>query len=73
MDGPARDLLHDEAVKKAVPGALAPLHFPPSHFRTKRTAMQVIHDDPGALRHACRAGGFDRPTAGHAPGASRPT
>ena len=30
--------------------------------------MQVIHDDPGALRHACRTGAFDRPTAGHAPG-----
>ena len=30
--------------------------------------MQVIHDDPGALRHACRTGEFDRPTAGHAPG-----
>jgi uncharacterized protein YcsI (UPF0317 family) len=30
--------------------------------------MQVIHDDPGALRHACRTGAFDRPTAGHANG-----
>jgi uncharacterized protein YcsI (UPF0317 family) len=30
--------------------------------------MQVIHDDPGALRHACRAGTFDLPTAGHGGG-----
>jgi len=30
--------------------------------------MQVHHDDPGALRHACRSGEFDRPTAGHAAG-----
>ena len=30
--------------------------------------MQVLHDDPGALRQACRRGEFDRPTAGHAPG-----
>ena len=30
--------------------------------------MQVLHDDPGALRHACRAGAFTLPTAGHAPG-----
>ena len=30
--------------------------------------MQVLHDDPGALRHACRSGAFDAPTAGHAPG-----
>jgi len=27
-----------------------------------------VHDDPGALRHACRTGEFARPTAGHAPG-----
>jgi uncharacterized protein YcsI (UPF0317 family) len=30
--------------------------------------MQVLHDDPAALRRACRNGEFDRPTAGHAPG-----
>jgi uncharacterized protein YcsI (UPF0317 family) len=30
--------------------------------------MHVIHDDPGALRHACRTGEFDSPTAGHASG-----
>jgi uncharacterized protein YcsI (UPF0317 family) len=30
--------------------------------------MPVIHDDPGALRHACRTGEFVSPTAGHAPG-----
>ena len=30
--------------------------------------MQVIHDDPGALRHACRSGAFTLPTAGHANG-----
>ena len=30
--------------------------------------MPVIHDDPGALRHACRTGEFTAPTAGHAPG-----
>lgn len=30
--------------------------------------MQALHDDPLALRHACRSGAFDRPTAGHAPG-----
>jgi uncharacterized protein YcsI (UPF0317 family) len=30
--------------------------------------MHVIYDDPGALRHACRTGEFDKPTAGHAPG-----
>ncbi len=31
--------------------------------------MQAFHDDPAALRHACRTGGFDRSTAGHVPGA----
>ena len=30
--------------------------------------MPVLHDDPASLRRACRAGEFDRPTAGHAPG-----
>jgi uncharacterized protein YcsI (UPF0317 family) len=30
--------------------------------------MPELHDDPAALRRACRHGGFDRPTAGHAPG-----
>ena len=30
--------------------------------------MHVIHDDPGALRHACRSGAFTLPTAGHADG-----
>jgi len=30
--------------------------------------MQALHDDPAALRRACRSGQFDRPTAGHAPG-----
>jgi uncharacterized protein YcsI (UPF0317 family) len=30
--------------------------------------MQVLHDDPGALRHACRSGAFDLSTAGHANG-----
>ena len=30
--------------------------------------MQAVHDDPGALRQACRRGEFDRPTAGICPG-----
>ncbi|MBW8760133.1 MAG: DUF1445 domain-containing protein, partial [Burkholderiales bacterium] len=30
--------------------------------------MPTHHDDPAALRQACRSGAFDRPTAGHAPG-----
>jgi uncharacterized protein YcsI (UPF0317 family) len=30
--------------------------------------MHVTHDDPGALRHACRSGAFTLPTAGHADG-----
>ena len=30
--------------------------------------MPIHHDDPAALRQACRSGAFDRPTAGHAPG-----
>ena len=30
--------------------------------------MPIHHDDPAALRLACRSGEFDRPTAGHAPG-----
>ncbi len=30
--------------------------------------MHVTHDDPGALRHACRSGAFTLPTAGHAGG-----
>ena len=30
--------------------------------------MPTHHDDPAALRLACRSGAFDRPTAGHAPG-----
>jgi uncharacterized protein YcsI (UPF0317 family) len=30
--------------------------------------MQVLHDDPDALRLACRRGEFDRPTAGHVAG-----
>jgi len=30
--------------------------------------MQALHDDPAALRQACRSGEFDRPTAGHVPG-----
>ena len=30
--------------------------------------MQVLHDDPVALRQACRTGAFDRPTAGQTPG-----
>ena len=30
--------------------------------------MQVLHDDPAALRQSCRSGAFDRPTAGHVPG-----
>ena len=30
--------------------------------------MQALHDDPAALRRACRSDEFDRPTAGHAPG-----
>ena len=30
--------------------------------------MASLHDDPRALRQACRRGEFDRPTAGHAPG-----
>jgi uncharacterized protein YcsI (UPF0317 family) len=31
-------------------------------------AMPPLHDDPAALRQACRTGAFDRPTAGHARG-----
>ena len=30
--------------------------------------MPAFHDDPAALRRACRLGEFDRPTAGQAPG-----
>lgn len=30
--------------------------------------MPACHDDPAALRQACRLGAFDRPTAGHVPG-----
>src|SRR5471032_66403 len=40
----------------------------PRPFTSRNFAMQVTYDDPGALRHACRTGEFDKPTAGHAPG-----
>jgi len=30
--------------------------------------MQILHDDPAALRQSCRRGDFDRPTAGLVPG-----
>jgi len=40
----------------------------PAGAAFQNPAMHPIHVDPAALRQACRAGQFDRPTAGQVPG-----